>query len=217
MRRVSFVAIHIALILTACALALAWAWSYSRAGTAGFGHIESVGEGAVMCKWVIESRDGGVSLWRRRDSAIDPNLVEDWRSRPGWGAGWSFAPNNSREYPFSRIPAGLMARIGFQLNDVSWTAPPVAACRLTSVTFPYWFAIGVVVLSPLIAATRAARRGRRIRRGECVHCGYDLRGSGGRCPECGAPSMDYEPAADELRSITNGDRPTNTKETGGFL
>ena len=31
----------------------------------------------------------------------------------------------------------------------------------------------------------AARRQQRLKRGQCVQCGYDLRASTGRCPECG--------------------------------
>jgi hypothetical protein len=60
---------------------------------------------------------------------------------------------------------------------------------------PIWrgFAINTVfyagVLWLLFAAPSALRRRRRIKRGLCPQCAYDLRGSVGgsqQCPECGA-------------------------------
>jgi hypothetical protein len=53
---------------------------------------------------------------------------------------------------------------------------------------PHW-AIAV----PLAAAAgwgwwAGRRRSRREKAGRCLRCGYDLRASGERCPECGTPA-----------------------------
>ena len=54
---------------------------------------------------------------------------------------------------------------------------------------PYWLLTPVVLGPPmarrLILLIRARRRARRKRMGLCLHCGYDLRSSLLRCPECG--------------------------------
>lgn len=46
-----------------------------------------------------------------------------------------------------------------------------------------WIAGGLLVLLRADRIARFAYRGRRA--GTCENCGYDLRGSPGRCPECG--------------------------------
>jgi len=52
---------------------------------------------------------------------------------------------------------------------------------------PHW--LPLAMLSPLIGwimlCAWRQRRARRIAAGLCVHCGYDLRASPDRCPECG--------------------------------
>ena len=59
-----------------------------------------------------------------------------------------------------------------------------AACSVTSV--PFWAVIVVTLALPVSALRRRLRDRRWIREGRCRACGYDLRATRGRCPECGA-------------------------------
>ena len=60
--------------------------------------------------------------------------------------------------------------------------------------FDYLFPLTVVMLigAAALYLLRRERRQRdrerydeRFRRGQCLACGYDLRGASGHCPECG--------------------------------
>jgi hypothetical protein len=54
------------------------------------------------------------------------------------------------------------------------------------IVVPHWsLALGLAIL-PSLAIRRKLRQRSRIRRGECVNWGYDLRATPDRCPECGA-------------------------------
>ena len=54
------------------------------------------------------------------------------------------------------------------------------------VELPYWFVCACSALLPLRWFGRSRRRRRRAARELCRSCGYDLRASPARCPECGA-------------------------------
>ncbi|HEX2971644.1 MAG TPA: hypothetical protein VHP11_04895 [Tepidisphaeraceae bacterium] len=58
----------------------------------------------------------------------------------------------------------------------------------TAVVIPCWFLLFVVcAVLPMHRIRSKLLRRRRRQQGCCLACGYDLRASQGRCPECGEP------------------------------
>ncbi len=51
---------------------------------------------------------------------------------------------------------------------------------------PDWILVLLLILLPTRSLMARLRARRRRRAGHCVVCGYDLRSSGGICPECGS-------------------------------
>ncbi len=59
--------------------------------------------------------------------------------------------------------------------------------ELMGIALPGVLVVGLITLS-IIASRKAGIRDRRRDRGQCIECGYSLRGNrSGRCPECGSP------------------------------
>jgi len=59
--------------------------------------------------------------------------------------------------------------------------------KYSALIVPYWALVLVLVILPVASFRGIVIRLWRKRRGQCLTCGYDLRHSQDRCPECGTP------------------------------
>jgi hypothetical protein len=83
--------------------------------------------------------------------------------------------------PPNPVPTGP-----YRFLTYSGNSTPLRRYRV--IIAPYWSIL--VLTAPLLWAivmldARVRRRARRDARGECIRCGYDLRATAHRCPECG--------------------------------
>ena len=65
-----------------------------------------------------------------------------------------------------------------------------------TVIVPTWFAMMLFALLPILwlrADIIQAKQIKRLRSGACLHCGYDLRATPERCPECGTAVPPAQP------------------------
>jgi hypothetical protein len=142
-------------------------------------------------------------------------FISSERGRLGGSFWWSERPEAEpiprwqfrhyrRDNPF-RLAAGLefsadrFLQEGFAFNTRDWHLPD-------------WSLVSAFALLPAIVTFRQVRavrrRRRRARLGLCPACGYDLRASPGRCPECGAV-----PAKHETRSTKPETNSKSKEET----
>lgn len=88
-------------------------------------------------------------------------------------------------WTLSRPDAPARTTLGFRYATSSYA---------TSVRIPDWCPVAIAALLPATYLLRRVVRRRRRFAGQCFACGYDLRATPERCPECGTRSTGYLPA-----------------------
>jgi hypothetical protein len=109
----------------------------------------------------VQSTAGALRVWSNRNAVISTS------------AGWTYGHAPIPVYAVGFFPRAVWAR---SVADV-WV-------------IPYWLLCSAGLLPGVAWLTLTARAWLRARREPhaCPHCGYDLRASADRCPECGQPA-----------------------------
>jgi len=160
--------------------------------------IQSMFPNLVPLKFFrIASGHGLVEISLLRDQA---HLEVGGRFRPGWKLS-KLGPRHS-SWGFVGLPRQQLMGFGVinqkplpylpmteKITEENWGYSQVYLTVMTgsfrAVWLPYWFLILPFAPLPAMRLYQRIRTRRRTARGLCVKCGYDLRGAGATCPECG--------------------------------
>jgi hypothetical protein len=186
MRRLFNLAAAVSLVTTLAVVAL---WVRCHSETNGFlvGAVHL--DGSTRTDWFV-CGDGRFTwsiseLSPRREG--DPAFVGA-RARARRAVGWYSRADKSQEpvLNIERTQYGVRA-FGF-VYEQGQRKMPIGTDEFARYSVPCWFIALFAVPMPACWIVRRTQVRRRGFTGLCRHCGYDLRATPDRCPECGTAS-----------------------------
>jgi outer membrane protein assembly factor BamB len=169
--------------LLLCALTI-WTWMRSYPAAEFVGYQQTLTNSrpfVAQTRRGVLSRDGSLSFGQTHDV---------WQSTIRRPLGGASTPANlwwTRE-PLARSANDVPVR---SLLHFAWThrsrpsGTSLGNQSETTLTLPHWLVAALLAIAPLAWLSGAWRDRRRYAAGLCPWCGYDLRESKGKCPECG--------------------------------
>jgi hypothetical protein len=150
------------------------------------------------CGWVwwvgpsryveVQDVDGVAGIMIARDHGLWPRVSGTTRIYGWFRDGIPFPKGRDR----ASLSRPSFNRWGFGFHVVKTVGRPkgnwaIGGRTLWIAYVPYWFLATITAMPPLLFVVTLRRRARRRATGICAQCGYDLRASPDRCPECGTP------------------------------
>ncbi len=154
--------------------------------------------------WIISSRTACSMGWRgdwifvaiSERNIVCLRLYEDHGSTQGWSGGTYPAPTYTQGLWIELTMFGGhgLPQLGIAYRQDRTSTPPYDSPevawtygnrRYHNVYLPHWLIVLATVVLPVAWAMHFRRTRHRNREGLCFVCGYDLRATPDRCPECG--------------------------------
>jgi hypothetical protein len=160
--------------------------------------------------------NGGLSLQRRVDRFANAVMASERSQEPN--PTFQRLRSGSLLYRFGggpdtqSVPHHFPLTWGFQFSfhhEAYGFTDPKTAPLIWAITMPIWFLLVIFSIIPTFWTIRTYRRWRRPKAGCCAGCGYDLRASTDKCPECGRPI----PARPETKAPDTGDATPSANNT----
>jgi hypothetical protein len=175
-----------------------WAWRSMK--------FSDDGALLVSREWAIISSAGRLGFQHAAVDHLDWDPAFQITSRSN-GFAYDFYTPGANPWTFGTFSPAMSPKThvwlrvpGFSVTTTT-TSAHWARGQYVDVSLPLWLIALLASIPPIVwelRYRRGRRRRRRLNRGQCASCGYDLRATPDRCPECGAVAAASKTAAREL-------------------